>query len=75
MSELEIGLADVSELSKFDQSSLQFNAKKKINTKSSSRFEMLNTKHCHLKQLIYGNFTTIAFLSEDHFFKDVQFTL
>ena len=37
MSELNIGLADVSALN-FDQSFLQFNAKKKINVKSS-RFE------------------------------------
>ena len=38
MPELEIELADVSELN-FDQSFQQFNAKKKINAKSSSRFE------------------------------------
>ena len=36
--ELEIGLADVSTLN-FDQSFLQFNAKKKINAKKSSQFE------------------------------------
>ena len=46
MPELEIGLADVSKLN-FDQSFLQFNAKKKINANSSSRFEfkcwILNT--------------------------------
>ena len=35
MPELKIGLADVSELN-FDQSFLQFNAKKKINAKSFS---------------------------------------
>ena len=38
MPELKIGLADVRALN-FDQSFLQFNAKKKINAKSSSRFE------------------------------------
>ena len=38
MSELQIGLADVSALN-FDQSFLQFNAKKNINVKKSSRFE------------------------------------
>ena len=38
MPELKIGLADVSTLN-FDQSFLQFNAKKKINAKKSSRFE------------------------------------
>ena len=38
MLELEIGLADVSELN-VDQSFLQFNAKKKVNTQTSSRFE------------------------------------
>ena len=38
MLELEIGLADVSELN-VDQSFLQFNAKKKVNTQASSRFE------------------------------------
>ena len=36
--ELKIGLAYVSALN-FDQSFLQFNAKKKINAKKSSRFE------------------------------------
>ena len=36
--EYEIGLADVSVLN-FDQSFLQFNAKKKINAKKYSRFE------------------------------------
>ena len=35
---LKIGLVDVSALN-FDQSFLQFNAKKKINAKKSSRFE------------------------------------
>ena len=35
MPELKIGLADVNQLN-FDQSFLQFNAKKTINTKSSS---------------------------------------
>ena len=35
MSELKIGLADMSALD-FDQSSLQFNGKKKINAKKSS---------------------------------------
>ena len=39
MIELKIGLADVRTLS-FDQSFLQFNAKKKINVKKSSRFEL-----------------------------------
>ena len=38
MPELKIGLAYVSALN-FDQSFLQFNAKKKINAKKSSRFE------------------------------------
>ena len=38
MPELKIGLADVSTLI-FDKSFLQFNAKKKINEKKSSRFE------------------------------------
>ena len=38
MFELDIGLDDGSELN-FDQSFLQFNAKKKIYAKSSSRFE------------------------------------
>ena len=38
MPELKIGLADVSALN-FDQSFLQFNAKKKITAKKSSRFE------------------------------------
>ena len=38
MPELKIGLADVSALN-FDQSFLQFNTKKKINAKKSSRFE------------------------------------
>ena len=38
MHELEIGLADVSALT-FDQSFLQFNAKKKISPKKSSRFK------------------------------------
>ena len=38
MPELKIGLADVRALN-FDQSFLQFNAKKKINAKKSSRFE------------------------------------
>ena len=38
MSELKIGLADVSALN-FDESFLQFNAKKNINVKKSSRFE------------------------------------
>ena len=38
MPELKIGLADVSALN-FDQSFLQFNAKKKINAKKSSWFE------------------------------------
>ena len=38
MTELEIGLADVSALN-FDQTFLQFNAKKKMNVKKSSRFE------------------------------------
>ena len=36
--ELKIGLADVSALN-FDQSFLQYNAKKKKNAKKSSRFE------------------------------------
>ena len=38
MSELNIGLADVSALN-FDQSFLQFNAKKNIIVKKSSRIE------------------------------------
>ena len=38
MPELEVGLADRGELN-FDQSFLQFNAKKKVYAKSSSRFE------------------------------------
>ena len=38
MPELKIGLADVSAMN-FYQSFLQFNAKKKINAKKSSRFE------------------------------------
>ena len=38
MQELEIGLADVSALN-FDQYFLEFNAKKKLNVKKSSRFE------------------------------------
>ena len=38
MPELKIGLADERALN-FDQSFLQFNAKKKINAKKSSRFE------------------------------------
>ena len=38
MLELKIGLADVSTLN-IDQSFLQFNAKKKINAKETSRFE------------------------------------
>ena len=38
MPELEIGLADMSKLN-FDQSFLQFNAKKKMNAKSSPRSE------------------------------------
>ena len=36
--DFKIGLADVRALN-FDQSFLQFNAKKKINAKKSSRFE------------------------------------
>ena len=43
MLELEIGLSDVSDMN-FDQPSLQFNAKKKINTKKSSRFEFKSSK-------------------------------
>ena len=39
MIELNTGLADVSTFN-FDQSFLQFNAKKKINVKKSSRFEL-----------------------------------
>ena len=38
MPKFEIGLADVNKLN-FDQSFLQFNAKKKINAKISSQFE------------------------------------
>ena len=38
MPELKIGRADMSALN-FDQAFLQFNAKKKINAKKSSRFE------------------------------------
>ena len=38
MPELKIGLADVSAFN-FDQSFLQFNAKKKINAKKCCRFE------------------------------------
>ena len=38
MPEINTGLADVSTLN-FDQAFLQFNAKKKINEKKSSRFE------------------------------------
>ena len=38
MPKLEIGLADGGELN-FDQSLLQFNVKKKIYAKSSSRFD------------------------------------
>ena len=38
MPELKIGLANVSAL-KFDQTLVQFNAKKKTNAKKSSRFE------------------------------------
>ena len=38
MPELKIGLTDVSALN-FDQYFLQFNAKKRINAKKSSRFE------------------------------------
>ena len=38
MPELKTGLADVNALN-FDQSFLQFNAKKKINPKKSSRFD------------------------------------
>ena len=38
MPELNIGLVDGGELN-FDQSFLQFNVKKKIYTKSSSRFD------------------------------------
>ena len=38
MPELKIGFTDVNALN-FDQSFLQFNAKKKLNAKKSSRFE------------------------------------
>ena len=40
MPKLEIGLAGVGKLN-FDQSFLQFNAKKKIKAKSSSQFEFI----------------------------------
>ena len=72
MLETEIGLAYVSELN-WSGSFLQYNAKKKIKAKSSSRFEfkfwIRNTTS--LKQLIYcynnASFA-IAFLSEDNYF-------
>ena len=74
MPELDIGLIDEAKLN-FDQSFLQFNLKKKIYAKSSTRFDfkcwILNT--VSLKQLSFyynnANFT-VAFLSEkDKFFK------
>ena len=45
MLELEIELADVSALN-FDEFFLQSKAKKKINAKNSSQFELLNIKNC-----------------------------
>ena len=54
MPDLKIGLADMSALN-FDQPFVQFNAKKKINAKKSSRFEFkwfdinLNLKTASLK--------------------------
>ena len=51
MPKLKIGLVDVSALN-FDQSFLQFNAKKKINAKKSSQFEfkcgILKTASWHI---------------------------
>ena len=45
MPDFEIGLADGSKFY-FDQSFLQFNAKKNMNNISSIWIEMMNTKHC-----------------------------
>ena len=74
MPEREVWLADESKLN-FDQSFPQLNAKKKINGRSCSRFEfkywILNTANLN-SYLIYANFTLIAFLSWDNFFKDVK---
>ena len=74
MPEREIWLAEESKLN-FDQSFLQLNTKKKINGRSCSRFEfkywILNTANLN-SYLIYANFTLIAFLSWDNFFKDVK---
>ena len=55
MAELKVGLADVSTLN-FDQSFLQFNAKKKISAKETSQFEF----KCWILKAVSINIQSIA---------------
>ena len=72
MPELDIGLVDGGELN-FDQSFLEFNIKKKIHAKSSSRFDFKNwiLETAILSSYCYNNTNfTIPFLGEkDNFLR------